>query len=317
MNRHVTSVFGGGGVDARRRLIMLLAATALSVMACGSPRGWTSAVGQVEDRRLLAKSCGDGHVDPWEDCDDGNSHDGDGCSARCTVEDGFACAGYLSVCWIVEAPTIDSPTTHSSALPSRIAVEGTCLPGATVIVRDGAAIFCAASCSAKGAYSCAAPLSPGEHELVAEQERGGGQESPLSPPVLVMVGKRAVSVDIASSANPSSSGQFVMFTATLTPDHAQGTVQFVVNGAGFGQPVAVVNGVATSIATSALPVGAHQVEAQLVGGIAFHDSADTMVQLVTGAPTANGSSDLDPARSLGGRDSTRDRYADGSGESQP
>ncbi|UCC29837.1 MAG: DUF4215 domain-containing protein [Phycisphaerales bacterium] len=34
----------------------------------------------------LAPSCGDGHVDPGEECDDGNTVDGDGCSANCQEE---------------------------------------------------------------------------------------------------------------------------------------------------------------------------------------------------------------------------------------
>ena len=34
----------------------------------------------------LAPSCGDGHVDPGEECDDGNTVDGDGCSATCQEE---------------------------------------------------------------------------------------------------------------------------------------------------------------------------------------------------------------------------------------
>ncbi len=32
--------------------------------------------------------CGDGNLDPGEECDDGNNMDGDGCSAHCTVETG-------------------------------------------------------------------------------------------------------------------------------------------------------------------------------------------------------------------------------------
>lgn len=34
----------------------------------------------------LAPSCGDGHIDPGEECDDGNTIDGDGCSANCQDE---------------------------------------------------------------------------------------------------------------------------------------------------------------------------------------------------------------------------------------
>ena len=38
-----------------------------------------------------AKSpCGNGKKDPGEACDDGNTHDGDGCSATCTLESAFA-----------------------------------------------------------------------------------------------------------------------------------------------------------------------------------------------------------------------------------
>lgn len=35
--------------------------------------------------------CGDGHLIPEEECDDGNNDDGDGCSADCTIEAGWYC----------------------------------------------------------------------------------------------------------------------------------------------------------------------------------------------------------------------------------
>jgi cysteine-rich repeat protein len=52
--------------------------------------------------------CGDGVVTPDEasdqglndGCDDGNTVSGDGCSANCTIEAGFACNGSPSVCII-------------------------------------------------------------------------------------------------------------------------------------------------------------------------------------------------------------------------
>jgi cysteine-rich repeat protein len=44
--------------------------------------------------------CGDGVVTPDENCDDGNTISGDGCSANCTIEAGFACNGSPSVCII-------------------------------------------------------------------------------------------------------------------------------------------------------------------------------------------------------------------------
>ncbi|HEX6240365.1 MAG TPA: Ig-like domain-containing protein, partial [Polyangiales bacterium] len=42
--------------------------------------------------------CGDGALDPGEGCDDQNQRDGDGCSARCSVEPGYGCSGAPSVC---------------------------------------------------------------------------------------------------------------------------------------------------------------------------------------------------------------------------
>jgi cysteine-rich repeat protein len=41
--------------------------------------------------QACTSTCGDGNVDPGEDCDDGNQVDGDGCSSKCKVETGFLC----------------------------------------------------------------------------------------------------------------------------------------------------------------------------------------------------------------------------------
>jgi len=67
-------------------------------MDCAAGRtGW-----YVDDVRLIVcPNCGDGSPDAGEECDDANASDGDGCSAHCTVETGFACtpaqAGYANV----------------------------------------------------------------------------------------------------------------------------------------------------------------------------------------------------------------------------
>lgn len=46
----------------------------------------------------LADTCGDGRLQTHETCDDGNRADGDGCSARCQIEDGHLCRGLPSRC---------------------------------------------------------------------------------------------------------------------------------------------------------------------------------------------------------------------------
>ena len=48
--------------------------------------------------------CGDGYkIFPYEECDDGNSEDGDGCSSSCTIEDYSSCSGSPSVCYFNSA----------------------------------------------------------------------------------------------------------------------------------------------------------------------------------------------------------------------
>lgn len=53
---------------------------------------------------LSSAGCGDGRVQSalGEVCDDGGRESGDGCSATCTLEDGFACEGEPSECYFVE-----------------------------------------------------------------------------------------------------------------------------------------------------------------------------------------------------------------------
>jgi cysteine-rich repeat protein len=41
--------------------------------------------------------CGDGYRNVGEDCDDGNTDDGDGCSALCREEEGWTCSGGTSI----------------------------------------------------------------------------------------------------------------------------------------------------------------------------------------------------------------------------
>ncbi|TMA57855.1 MAG: DUF4215 domain-containing protein, partial [Deltaproteobacteria bacterium] len=53
----------------------------------------------VDDFVFAARPiCGDGLVEGSEQCDDGNTANGDGCSSICTLESGFSCSGNPSVC---------------------------------------------------------------------------------------------------------------------------------------------------------------------------------------------------------------------------
>ena len=96
---------------------------------------------------------------------------------------------------------------------------------------------------------------------------------------------------VASSANPSTFGQAVTFTATVTPASGAikptGSVQFKIDGADFGTPVSVTPGsgntsVATSSSTSTLPVAGspHVITAVYSPTGAFNASTGTLNQTV-------------------------------------
>lgn len=103
--------------------------------------------------------------------------------------------------------------------------------------------------------------------------------SPATSPSVTMVvtGATATSTALTTSpASPVAYGTPVTLTATITPAAAAGSVQFKDGTTNVGNPVAVVNGMA-SRSTSKLVVGTRadrDVHARQPGGVYCHDVAD-------------------------------------------
>ncbi len=83
--------------------------------------------------------CGDGAISPREECDDGNTANGDGCSATCGIEAGYGCAGAPSTC----ARTCGNGNLN----PGEQCDDGNTTNG------DG----CNASCRVESGYACPTP----------------------------------------------------------------------------------------------------------------------------------------------------------------
>ena len=65
----------------------------------------------------LQSSCGDGVLDLLDFCDDGDSDDGDGCSSKCEIEDGWTCNGAEpSVCTMGGDDTAVPPAAGDLAI---------------------------------------------------------------------------------------------------------------------------------------------------------------------------------------------------------
>lgn len=77
------------------------------------------------------------------------------------------------------APTIDVPGAGSTIIDATPTVSGTCEPGATVVVSEGAGVLCTTLCDAAGTYACVTtPLDTGAHTISATQTDPAGNTSP-------------------------------------------------------------------------------------------------------------------------------------------
>lgn len=71
---------------------------------------------------VWVETCGDGYLDATEECDDGNTINGDGCDRKCKVETGYTCSNSSpSICFRgkTTASTETYTSTSTSSSPTR------------------------------------------------------------------------------------------------------------------------------------------------------------------------------------------------------
>ena len=109
----------------------------------------------------------------------------------------------------------------------------------------------------------------------------------LVPGTLTVVAQTGVSVAVSPNTSPSTYGQAVTFSVTVSPTSAgptpTGTVQFQADGVNFGSAVTLVNGAATSAAISSLAAGGHAITAIYSGDSAYPNSSGSTSQTVNKA----------------------------------
>ncbi|MEY4385066.1 MAG: hypothetical protein RLY20_349, partial [Verrucomicrobiota bacterium] len=86
---------------------------------------------------------------------------------------------------------------------------------------------------------------------------------------------------LVSSKNPSSPGEPVFFTATVTPNPGSGTVQFKTNGVAFGSSVPLTGNQAVSQTVSNLANGVTTVSAAFSGNTNYQQSSSSFSQIVS------------------------------------
>jgi hypothetical protein len=141
-------------------------------------------------------------------------------------------------------------------------------PSGTVTFSDGGTPFGTATLSGGRAGIATAALGAGSHSITASYSGDGNFTSAVSGVLGQVVNKAPTTTSLTSSANPTTSGQAVTFTATVaavapgsgTPT---GTVTFLDGTAALGS--AALAGGTASLTTSALSGGSHAITASYGG----------------------------------------------------
>jgi uncharacterized repeat protein (TIGR01451 family) len=192
-------------------------------------------------------------------------------------------AGTATAVATSKSPTVfGEPVTFTATVGPN--APATVTPSGTVqFLVDGVAAGGPVALSGGSAQFSTNALSVGAHTVTANYS-GDANYNASTGSVAQTVNKDATTTTVTSSANPSTSGQAVTITATVTanPPGAgtpTGTVQFLVDGAAAGGPVALSGGSA-QFSTNALSAGAHTITANYSGDANYNVSTGSVNQTV-------------------------------------
>lgn len=189
----------------------------------------------------------------------------------------------------IAATTTLSSITSTIAYGQTVDLTASVSPAAatgTVQFLDGGAVLGTAPVSGGTAALSVSTLAAGSHSLTAAYSGDPLDAASTSSALAITVNKAASSATLISPLNPAVVGQSLTFTATVAPDGATGTVQFLDGTTVMG--TAVLSNGAAAFATSSLAVGDHSVTATYPGDGNVSPSRSTAVlqQVVKRATTS-------------------------------
>jgi len=117
-----------------------------------------------------------------------------------------------------------------------------------------------------GIATCTTSVLPVGSDTVEADYSGDSNHNPGSGTIPQQVNQYTTTTSVQSSLNPSTYGQSVYFTASVTGGGSPtGTVQFYIDSVAYGTPVTLVSGIASSAPTTTLAQGTHTVSATYSG----------------------------------------------------
>src|SRR5207245_5012321 len=185
-------------------------------------------------------------------------------------------------------PSNSGQTVTLSATVSPVA-PATGVPTGTVTFRDGATALATVNLVNGSASFSLATLTPGSHSLTAVYNGSASFAGSTSAAVNHVVNAGNSSTSLTSARNPSTTGQTVALTATVSAvapatGTPTGTVTFR-DSATVLSTVTLVNGSAP-FQTAALAVGSHPLTATYNGSATFAVSTSAVVTQLVNAPAA-------------------------------
>jgi hypothetical protein len=209
-------------------------------------------------------------------------------SSSASVSQQVAQASSTTVVTSSATPSVFGQTVTFTATVAAVA-PGSGTATGSVVFSDGTTVLGTATVNAQGkATLTTATLGLGAHSITAAYSGDNNFIASTSAAFAHQVNQAASKTTLVSSANPAALGQAVTFTATVTAaapgsGTPTGSVQFIIDGVNFGNPVPLVNGSATSDSINTLASGTHTISATYAGDVNF-----------TAAPVANLTQSIGP-----------------------
>ena len=187
--------------------------------------------------------------------------------------------------WAVSTTTTLSSSVNPSVAGQAVTFSATVSPSAatgTVTFFDGSTTLGSSTLNMGTATFAASSLSGGNHTVLATYN--GDSKYGASSAAWTQSVKAATTTTVISSVNPSSSGQSVVFTATVSPSNATGTISFFngTNTLGVGTLSGgkATCGVSSSCSTSGLVGGNYSITATYNGDSNYGSSSASLIQVV-------------------------------------
>ena len=218
-------------------------------------------------------------------------------------------ADTTTVVTIAPSPSSEDQLVSISANVGALAPGSGAATGLVSFTADGDPIGAASLSPSSGGAKATlqiSTLTAGTHTIVASYEGdddyAASESAPKSHQVIPGAAVVDTAVVVTSSANPSTYGQLISFTAHVTAaddSSPSGAVQFSVDGTDVGDPVEVVGGEAQSPSLASPEPGDHTVIAAFVGNPGYSNSGDFLAQTVADAGVSVALTSSHPSSSYG------------------